>query len=477
MSGIAINWTAIYGNNNVAAQMLSDLSLNEMESVAIEPLTQQLNALQQQLTALQNNSSAWTTLQGDAGSFLSGLQSLGSTGLQAMQASSSDPNVATAAADGNAPSGTYSLNVLQLAQTEIDGTASTAISITDPNVALNLSTATVAFVVGGVTVSIGVNASTTLNQLVNDINQSGAPVDAQAAESGGNYYLKLYGTQTDQTISYINGTVALSDVGIFSSTSSGYQLNQVQAATVALVSYQGATVSSATNIYSNLIPDVTLSLSSTGTTNVTISPNYSQDVQTIQSVFDNFNTWVKDTTNLANAVIPTSTSSSTANGTYQLNNNQVIHSPIPLTELDQVASQLASYTNSQGMSLGTLGISYNSKTGTFSVNSSVLTAALQSNLSGVQEFFQQLSGAISPLVSDFSQTTQPGVTADALNNDSNQETQIQQQIANVQQEIKQAIANAQKQYNAFISTMTGLAQSENAFKAFLQQNGGSQNGG
>lgn len=59
----------------------------------------------------------------------------------------------------------------------------------------------------------------------------------------------------------INGTVVLSDVGIFSSTSSGYQLNQVQAAPVALVSYQGSTVSSATNIYNNLIPNVTLSLS------------------------------------------------------------------------------------------------------------------------------------------------------------------------------------------------------------------------
>ncbi|WP_139061607.1 hypothetical protein [Sulfobacillus thermosulfidooxidans] len=65
---------------------------------------------------------------------------------------------------GCAPAGSYSVDVLQLAQTEIDGTASTAISITDSSVALNLSTATVAFVVGGVTVSIGVNTSTTLNQ-------------------------------------------------------------------------------------------------------------------------------------------------------------------------------------------------------------------------------------------------------------------------------------------------------------------------
>ncbi|MCL4319051.1 MAG: hypothetical protein M1596_04055, partial [Firmicutes bacterium] len=249
MSGVAVNWAGVYGNNNVAAQMLSDLSLSNMESLAIEPLTQQLNTLQQQLSTLQSGSSAWTTLQGDAGSFLTGLNNLASTTLQAMQASTSDPNVATAAADGNAPTGTYALTVDQLAEPEIDGTASTAIAITNPNAALNLSTATVAFVVGGTTVSIAVNSTTTLNQLVSAVDQSGAPVDAQAAQSGSNYYLKLYGTQTDQAINYINGTVALSDVGIFSSTATGYQLNQVQQATVALVSYQGATVSNSTNLY------------------------------------------------------------------------------------------------------------------------------------------------------------------------------------------------------------------------------------
>ncbi|MCL4494836.1 MAG: flagellar filament capping protein FliD [Firmicutes bacterium] len=476
MSGVAVNWAAVYGNNNVAAQMLSDLSLNEMESLAIEPLTQQLNALQQQLQTLQKNSSAWTTLQGDAGSFLTGLQGLGSTSLQAMQASTSNSNVATAAADGNAPAGTYSVKVLQMAQTEIDGTASTAISITNPNAALNLSTATVAFVVGGTSVSVAVNSTTTLNQLVSDINQSGAPVDAQAAQSGSNYYLKLYGTQTDQTINYINGTVALSDVGIFSSTSSGYQLNQVQAATVALVSYQGTTVSNATNLYSNLIPNVTLSLASTGSTNVIISPNYSGDTQSISSVFQDFNTWVKDTQNLAYAVNLGSASTSTGAGSYQFNGNQVIHSPVPMMDLNQVASQLVAYKNPQGMSLGALGITYDYKTSTFTVNSSTLTSAMQSNLSGVQQFFQQLVNTISPMIKNFSQTTTPGVTADAITNDSNQENQINQQISNMQEEIKQAIANAKAQYSAFVDTMTTLAQSENAFNSFTRQ-GNTQNGG
>lgn len=476
MSGVAVNWTAVYGNNNVAAQMLSDLSLNEMESLAIEPLTQQLNGLQQQLTTLQNNSAAWTTLQGDAGSFLTGLQSLGSTALQSMQASTSNPNVATAAADGQAPAGTYSINVLQLAQTEIDGTASTAIAITNPNAALNLSTATVAFAVGGSTVSIAVNSTTTLNQLVSDINQSGAPVDAQAAQSGSQYYLKLYGTQTDQSMTYTSGTVALTDVGIFSSTSSGYQLNQVQGATVALVSYQGNTVSSTTNLYSHLIPNVSLSLASTGTTDVTISPNYAHDSQSIQSVFQDFNTWVKDTGKLAYAVNLGTASSSAGSGSYQFNSHQVIHSPVPMMDLNQAATQLVAYKNSQGLSLGTLGITYNYKTSTFTVNSNTLTAALQSNLSGVQQFFHQLSNAISPLIQNFSNTTTPAVTADAISNDSNQENRVQQQISSLQQEIKQAITNAQTQYSAFVKTMTALAQSENAFNAFTKQSS-SQSGG
>ncbi|HBQ94284.1 MAG TPA: hypothetical protein DD856_03765 [Sulfobacillus sp.] len=235
-------------------------------------------------------------------------------------------------------------------------------------------------------------------------------------------------------------------------------------------------MSNATNLYSNLIPNVTLSLASTGSTNVIISPNYSGDTQSISSVFQDFNTWVKDTQNLAYAVNLGSASTSTGAGSYQFNGNQVIHSPVPMMDLNQVASQLVAYKNPQGMSLGALGITYDYKTSTFTVNSSTLTSAMQSNLSGVQQFFQQLVNTISPMIKNFSQTTTPGVTADAITNDSNQENQINQQISNMQEEIKQAIANAKAQYSAFVDTMTTLAQSENAFNSFTRQ-GNTQNGG
>lgn len=481
MSGIAVNWTAVYGTNNVAAQMLSDLSLTDMESTAIEPLTEQLNTLQQQLTTLQNNSAAWTTLQGDAGSFLSGLQSLGSsTALQAMEASTSDSNVATAAADGNAPQGTYSLDVTQLATPEIDGFASTAMAITNPDAALGLASATVAFSVGGVSVAVAVNASTTLDELVTAINASGAPVDAQAAQSGSDYYLKIYGTNTDQAISYSGGSAALASVGILTSTASGYTVNTVQAPAAAEVQYQGTTVQSSSNLFTNLIPDVTVQLASTGSTDVTVSANYSQDAQSIQSVFSNFNTWVKDTWNLAYATQQTASSSASTStsGSYQTNANQVVHSLVPMDELNQVTQQLAGFQDSQGLSLGSLGITYDASTATFSVNTAALTTALQTNLSGVQSFFQQLTGSSPGIVqslSGFSGTGSGSVTETAISNDSNEESQANGQTTLVQSQIQQAIAAAQTQYDSFVSTLSAMAETENSFTDYTQQLS-SQNG-
>lgn len=478
MSGIAVNWTAVYGTNNVAAQMLSDLSLTDMESTAIEPLTQQLDTLQQQLTTLQNNSAAWSTIQGDAASFLSGLQSLGSsTALQAMQATTSDSAVATAAADGNAPAGIYSLSVSQLATSEIDGYASTAMTITNADAALGLAAATVAFSVAGVSVAVAVNASTTLDQLVTAINQSGAPVEAQAAQSGSDYYLKIYGTETDQAISYTSGSTALASVGILTSTASGYTVNSVQTATVAMVQYQGATVQSATNLLTNLIPNVSISLGSTGSTAVTVSANGSQDAQSIQSVFSNFNAWVKDTWNLAYSTEQTSAVSTSTS--YQTNANQVIHSMVPMNELNQVTQQLSEYQDSQGLSLGSLGITYDANNGTFAVNSATLTSALQNNLSGVQNFFQSLAanGVGQPNITlGLSQFTSgaDSVTQVAGTNDSNQESQANQQISQVQSQIEQAISAAQTQYDSFVSTLSAMAETENSFTDYTQQL--SQNG-
>ncbi|AUW95057.1 MAG: hypothetical protein C7B44_11410 [Sulfobacillus thermosulfidooxidans] len=481
MSGIAVNWTAVYGTNNVAAQMLSDLSLNEMESMAIEPLTQQLNTLEQQLTALQNNSAAWTTLQGDAAAFQSGLNSLGSsTALQAMEAVSSNTAVATAAADGNAPPGTYAIDVSQLATSEIDGYASTAMTITDPTAALGLAATTVAFSIGGVSVSIAVTSTTTLDQLVTDINQSGAPVQAQAAQSGSDYYLKLYGTVTDQAISYTGGSAALASVGILTSTSSGYTVNSVQVAEPAVVQFQGATVQNTTNLFTNLIPDVTVQLASTGTTDVTVSANYSQDAQSIQAVFNDFNTWSKDTWNLAYATEqgPAASVSSSTASSYQTNPNQVIHSPVPMNELNQVTQQLASFQDSQGLSLGSLGITYNAQTATFSVNMTTLTSALQNNLAGVQSFFQQMAQSPPGIVqglAGFSGSGSLSVAGTAITSDTNQESQTNEQITQLQSEIQQAIAAAQTQYDSFVSTLSAMAETENAFSAYAQQTNG-QNG-
>jgi flagellar hook-associated protein 2 len=120
------------------------------------------------------------------------------------------------------------------------------------------------------------------------------------------------------------------------------------------------------------------------------------------------------------------------------------------------------------MSLGSLGINYDPTKGTFSVDTSTLTSAMQSNLSGVQQFFTSLSAQVSRETSAFS-TGSGSVTADAMSNDANQQSQDNSQISTINTQIEQAISAAQSQYNAFVNTLSALAASQNTFDAYTGQ--------
>ncbi|MDA8194456.1 MAG: flagellar filament capping protein FliD [Thermaerobacter sp.] len=478
MSGIAINWQGIYGQNNVAAQMLSDFPLTTMESLAIQPLTWQLNQLQQQISTLNQNQQAWQTLQHDAQAFYTALSGLGSgTALQNMSATSNNPSVATAAADGNSPPGTYTMSVQRLAANEIDGTASTAISITSATTALGLATATIGITIGSATYDVGVNSSTTLDGLVTELTQSGAPLVASVGQSGTAYYLQLWGTQTDQTFQYVSGSTALADVGILTSTASGYSVNVVQHATTSSVLFQGATVTNPTNTVTNVIPNVTLNLAGVGSTAITITPNYTADSSSVQQVFQDWQQWVSDTYNLAFGTLPQASTASGGQTSFPSNPNQVIHSPVPMAEMNQLASAMTQYVDpATGYSLGSLGVAFDSSTQNFTVNSSTLTAALQTNLAGVQQFFQQLaSTALGPMVNAFGAASN-STTAEVQTQDSNQLNYVQQQQTLVQDEIQQALQNARSQYSAFVKTLNQLAQVQSLFAANLNVSN-SNNGG
>ncbi|MGC8489049.1 MAG: flagellar cap protein FliD N-terminal domain-containing protein, partial [Clostridia bacterium] len=163
---LAISWTSVFGQNNPAAQMLSDISFNTFESLQTQGLDTQVAELEQQIASLQQQQKAWSVLQTDAQAFGTSVQALGtSSAWTAMTASAGDPNVAAVAADSSAVAGTYNVDVQQLALQEIDGTAP-SVALTSTGAALGTlnpawTAATLAFTVGTSTYSLAVTASTT----------------------------------------------------------------------------------------------------------------------------------------------------------------------------------------------------------------------------------------------------------------------------------------------------------------------------
>lgn len=466
-TGTTIDWAAVYGNNNAAAQMLSDLPWTTYENLQVSGLTDQLTTLEQQVSQIQNQMSAWTTLQNDAGAVQSSLQALTQPAtFQGMQAVSSNPAILTAAADASAVAGSYAVTVQQVAAQEIDGTASTAIAITSATAALNLATTSIDLTVGGVTYSVAITPSLSLSSIAAEINASGAPVTAmvETDSATGTDYLMIFGSQTGQAISYGGSTAVWQDIGILSSSGT---VNTVQAAADAEISLGTGTVyTSPNNTFASVLPGITLQVASTGTAMVTVNPDPTAAVQAVQTFVANWNQWVSDTQKLAMGTL----ASVSANGTFSSNPNQVIQSALPMMNLNLIAQTLIN-TEDQGNSLATLGIMVTGQD-QFTVNTAQLTQALNQNATTVQQFFTALASVVTPLLTQFAQGSQ-SVTGTAISLDQNEVAQLNQRINTVENEITQEQTTAQATYAAWTAQLQQWAQTDSMLSALTAQNSNS----
>lgn len=478
--GIPISWTGIYGANNTAAQMLSDIPFTTFEALQTQPLDLQVASLEQQIAALQKQDQAWTLLQQDANAFGQSVQALGaSSAWDAMQATSGSPEVAGAAADASAVAGTYQIGVQALALQEIDGMApSVALtSTTEALGTLNLAftAATLAFTVGGQSYSVAVTASTSLASAAAAINATGAPVAAAVVTTGGaspGSYLEIVGTQPDQPIAYGGSTsmAASGDwqaLGILAASGS---VAVVQAAEPAVVTLGGASVSSATNTVSTLIPGVTLTLTGTGSTVITVSPDTGASEAAVQSWVADWNQWVNDTYSVAWGPMPGSGAST--------NPYQVLTSDQPMMTLNDLANTLSGFQLA-GESLGVLGVSWSGGTSgipTLQVTSASLSAALAAAPASVAAFFSALGSVANAWATGFASGTD-STTGTTLANLSHEQAHLQQTITQDNQAISQIEQAARMQYLTWSTQLSDLAAQENQTNAILGSNNSSTPGG
>jgi len=369
------------GSTYPVSQVLSGLMT--VESI---PLTQ----LQNQVSGVQTEISAYGTLNSALSTFQQTVQQLTlPTDYEVYSATSSSSSVVTAAAVAGSTTGTYNVDVTQLAQAQTVVAAGQASEST--NLATDTGNATVTFTFG--TTGTGASASFTANTaqasgsvtinssddtltgIQNAINAANLGVTASIVNTGNSstpYQLVLTGSNTGADEGFqvaVSGDSNISSVLSYTpgSTVAG-GVSQVAAAQDAALTVNGLALKSSTNTNSSL-PGIVLQLSQVGTSTVTVAANTSA----IETNINNFVTAYNTLQTQLGALTKYSSTGGTNGPLLGDPTIQAIQSQI----LQTISSSLAG-TGGGLSSLSQVGVNLNTD-GTLSVDDTTLTQQIQAN--------------------------------------------------------------------------------------------------
>jgi flagellar hook-associated protein 2 len=374
-----------------------------------------MDLLQQKQNALQTQSSTLTSIEGDINALGTAVSALSNTNgsINSLTATSSDSNLVTATADPTAIPSTHTIVVNSLATT-----ASYYTDPVDPSTTLGAGSFQIA--VGSnapVTVTVD-NTDNTLSGLAAAINKQSVGVTASVINDANGSRLALVSNTSGSTgnITISNNTTSLK----FHSAVTGAN---------ASLTVDGVPISSASNTVSTVIPGVTLSLvgaNSGVTVGLTLSPDANQATGAINQFVSSWNKVIQD-----------------LNGQFDVSSNGTGGGPLEADNTlrsvqDQLLSAItASVAGNNGfVNLATIGVNMN-QDGTLSVDSGVLSNALNNNFSSVQNLLQGAGGVATFLSTTLNQITDPtqGSISLDLQGMSQQNQDLTQQIGNMQTQL------------------------------------------
>ena len=425
--------------------------LVNLERVTINQMEQRKSNYQNQISIVQNLNSKLQALQTKSQD-LDTLEEFLS-----YETTTSDSDYVTVSATGKANPGSYSIDVLNLAQSE--RRYSKGFSAKDEAGVAGEGTLTIQ-VGDGDAVEISVEATDTLESIVSKINSADLEASAGILFDGTSYYLQISGTETGAenalTISESGGTL---DMDLEDTAA-----NIVQAAEDAQIVMDGFTISSASNKVTTAIPGVTLTLNEETTAegvdpvNVKISPNSDEIQKKIKGLIDAYNAAIsvihnefrfdgeaKDASRL--------TGDSTLRG-VQMQLNMLFSSSIgDLPGSLQALSQL-------GIKSGT--------DGTLSIDSTVLGEAIAKDARGVAEFFagtgdhevDGLADKLDALIDTFVDYSE-GILTAKINGMNSSVASIQKSIDRQEEYVDKFEEKLRAQFTAMEVTMSSLTSQSN----------------
>lgn len=270
--------------------------LSSLTTAIYQPLLLQ----QQAINTLNQTSASYQTQISDYGQILnavSALQSagenlIGSFALPSYTANSSAPNVLSASAGTGSSTGTYNIQVSQLAQGE------TLVSSPQPSANAAIGSGTPTSInfqfANGASQNVTIDGTdNTLSGMAAAINNANIGVSAFVVQNGSSYELTLTGqtgTSNAFTVSASpNGDAAVSALLTYQTSGPANGLSQTETSQDARGTFNGAVFSSSSNVATDVSNGLTLNLAGTGSAAVTVSPDVSQLTNAVQSFVTTYN--------------------------------------------------------------------------------------------------------------------------------------------------------------------------------------------
>jgi flagellar hook-associated protein 2 len=414
------------GSNTIDVQSLLD------SAMAAAEIPMQL--LQQQQSTLQTQSSALQSIEGDITSLQTAVSDLSNTSgsVNSLTATSSDSNVLSASADPTATSGTHAIVVNSLATTSsyyTDAVASSSTAIANGSFQIAVG--------GAEATTVTVNGSNdTLSGLAAAINGQNIGVTASVITDANGARLAL-----------VSNTSGSAGNIIVSNNTTGLTFNQAAAGANASLTVDGVPISSTSNTISSVIPGVTINLAGaapTTTVSLTVAPDANTATTAINSFVSAWNKVVQDLNSQFNVA-------SDGSGGGPLEADDTLRG----VQSQLLSAVTTSISGNNGLvNLASIGVNMNDD-GTLSVDSGVLSNALNNNFSNVQALLQGTGGVatfLSSTLNEITDPTQGSITLD-LQGMSQSNQDLTQQINTMQAQLLTQQQNLTSQYAQMETTL------------------------
>jgi flagellar hook-associated protein 2 len=449
--------------------LASGLDTNQIISKLVAAASVPVTLLQNRLAAVQATQSSIGTLAGDLSALGTAAQTLSTvSGVLVQRASSSNETVVTAAAGAGAQSGALTLNVTQLAR---NSTASASVGLAASSDPVATGPGTFQFQVGsGPVESVAVDATTTLDGLVTAINGLGAGVTASAVNLGTaaspDYRLVLSSTATGASSTI---TIVHDDTALLVQTTQAGQNAQFT------VSGLSGTFQRESNTFGDVIPNVTLSLKSTGTATITVANDAAAITNNVQALVSAFNAIVSFVNQQSTITEVQRPSSRQPNGqpqtTLQIGSLALDTSAKNFVArlhavLSGAVPGAGSFVNLSGLGVAT------QQDGTVTFDATKFQQALATDPASVAAVLagpDGISGIASQLADFVTQATAPGGFVSQENAALDARVQsLQDQIATRQQAIAAYQAQLQQEFNNLETTVSALQSQQNALASLIK---------